>query len=448
MCTVRNALFLRAMFAVLFVASGTGQAQPSETAILPPQEAETVSGWEGVPEPIAHQSAPMFSQPSATPAQYGVTLSDLLDLAIAQSPKLSVQRAKVGESQMAALATGLFPNPFIEGGGKHVSGGDSGLVLGINQELPLNGARRWERQAATLRFSAANAALEREIQVVFSEIESAYVEVLAAQSLVAADQRGLETASASLRLVSDSYRAGLASSLPLTLAVSVQANARKTLQLSEGQMQVTRAKLAGLLALHETSLQPVAGDLKHSILPPGLDPGVSNRPDLRAAQIKVQAAQSTTEADRRKMMPNPVLGYEREEGEDTENFLTLGLEFPLFDSGRPRVQQSMAAQQVASREQSALAQTIQTEVAVGAGRLNSARKAVSIYENEILPSIMNSLEAANGAFQSGTTDLSLLLQTQSSLIEHEREYIRALEELRSAEIAYKLAIGIRKESRR
>lgn len=58
MSTVRNALFMRAIFAVLLAASGLSEAQPLEPPILPPQEAETVSGWEGVPAPIALHSAP------------------------------------------------------------------------------------------------------------------------------------------------------------------------------------------------------------------------------------------------------------------------------------------------------------------------------------------------------------------------------------------------------
>ncbi|MCA9434969.1 MAG: TolC family protein, partial [Candidatus Omnitrophica bacterium] len=124
----------------------------------------------------------------------------------------------------------------------------------------------------------------------------------------------------------------------------------------------------------------------------------------------------------------------------------IGMEIPIFNSGRLKIQESMASQQVVSKERSALAQTIQTEVQTGATRLDSAREAVSIYETEIRPSISQSLESAKSAFQSGTTDMSLLLQTQSKLIENERDYIRALQELRDAEIAYKLAIGVRKET--
>ncbi|MCA9427311.1 MAG: TolC family protein [Candidatus Omnitrophica bacterium] len=380
------------------------------------------------------------------PVGNGVGLSDLLNLALTQSPKLSVQRAQVGQAQMSALATGLFPNPVVEGGGKDVSGGDSGLVLGLNQELPMNGSRKLERQAAALRHSAERATLERDVQVVFSEIESAYVDILTAQRLVEVDRRGLEIASDSLRLVSDNYRAGLASSLPLSLAVSERANALKTLKLSEKQVQVARSTLAGLLALDEASLAPISGSLDEPLLPLGLQGGNLDRPDLRAADLKVQAAQSDTHADRRRRIPNPTLGYQREEADDTENFFTIGMEIPIFNSGRLKIQESMASQQVVSKERSALAQTIQTEVQTGATRLDSAREAVSIYETEIRPSISQSLESAKSAFQSGTTDMSLLLQTQSKLIENERDYIRALQELRDAEIAYKLAIGVRKET--
>ncbi len=89
----------------------------------------------------------------------------------------------------------------------------------------------------------------------------------------------------------------------------------------------------------------------------------------------------------------------------------------------------------------ALAKSIDAEIEAAVIRLEAKREAVRIYENEIQPSIQKSLDSANLAFQSGTTDLSLLLQTQTRLIEHERNNIRSLEDLRKAEIAYLLALG-------
>lgn len=446
MCSNQNANRWRIIIVCSLVIAWQCEAQRADPADLTLEEVEFVSDLGSPPPSLPLQSSTTISPTVIEPVANGIDLSGLLDLAIVQSPKLSVQRAKVGESQMNALATGLFPNPVVEGGGKKVSGGESGLVLGINQELPVNGSRRLERQAATLLHSAQRANLEREIQVVLSEVEDAFVSVLAAQELMSVDKRGLETANDSLKLVSDNYKAGLATSLPLSLALSEQATAKKTLNLSENQVRVTRSKLAGLLSLSESALPSVIGDLKHPILSPELDTGSLERPDLRAAELKVQAAQNKTEAERRKRIPNPTLGYQREEGEDTEDFFTVGMEVPVFNSGRRMVQERLGTEQVASTEKSALSRTIETEVQIGEVRLNSARETVLTYENEIRPSIMKSLEAAKGAFQSGTTDLSLLLQTQSSLIEHEREFIRALKELRSAEIAYKLAIGARKES--
>jgi cobalt-zinc-cadmium efflux system outer membrane protein len=415
------------------------EGQLPDPASLSLEEAEFI-------QPAAFQPSTAIPEPIANPIGNGIDLAGLCDLALVQSPKLSVQRAKVGESQMRALATGLFPNPVVQGGGKNVSGGDSGLAIGIDQELPVNGARKLERQATTLLYSAERATLEREIQVMISEIESAYIEVLAADELVAVDRRGLEVTGESLRLVSENYNAGLVSALPYGLARSQHGAARKALQVSEGNFQTARRALAGLLAMEEASLPNVAGELHAPLLPPDLEVKSLRRPDLQAASLRVQAAQSSTDAARRMRIPNPTLGYQREEADETENIFTIGMEIPVFNNGVPRVRERMAGLQVASKEKSALAQTVQNEVEVAASRLGSAREAVSIYENEIRPSIDESLEAANVAFQSGTTDMSLLLQTQASLIEHERNYIRTLQELRDSEIAYKLATGAQRES--
>jgi outer membrane protein TolC len=137
-----------------------------------------------------------------------------------------------------------------------------------------------------------------------------------------------------------------------------------------------------------------------------------------------------------------VLGYAREESDqETEDFFKIGLVIPILNSGKAKVQQGLAQRQTASMEKSAVEKNVAIEIEQTSTRLEAARQAAQTYETEIRPANEESLAAAQGAFTSGTTDLSLLLTTQSKLIDNERGYVQALKELREAEIGYRLALG-------
>ena len=443
----RNQLFVSIsifMAFIVFLDSHT-PAQDNQSALAPIPPGPVVSSQsvsnldfpleeEGL---IASGSGP---EPQGTGG--GFDLNTILDLACRQSPRLSVQRAKLTASQMQAMATGLLPNPNVEGGVKKVSGDDSGPLLSISQELPVNGALGLERQAANLEYSAESAALSREVQTILSEVQIAYTHLLATMELCGVEEHGLEVAGSSLKLVSETLKAGLVSPLPYNLAVAEYSNAKTAHMLAQQESLLARGELAALLGMKGESLPNVSGDLRQTLLPAGIDPSRRNRADLRAANLRIQAAQSSVAAADRARIPNPVVGYSREEaGDDTENFFTIGLEIPVFNNKRPEVYHRQAEHQAAVNEKSALDKTIDAEINQAVIRLEAKREAVRIYETEVQPSINKSLESANLAFQSGTTDLSLLLQTQTRLIEHERNTIRSLEELRKAEIAYLLALG-------
>jgi len=386
-----------------------------------------------------HGLPPVAARPETMPEQ-GIALEGILDLAIKQNPSLVVARARVGESEMRSLASGLLPNPEVVAGVKEVTGNGSGGVFEITQELPVNRSRDYERRAARLDYEADRADLSREIQVILRSVETAYVQVLAAREVSQVERRGMEVAGDSLALVSETLKAGLVSSLPYSLALTEFSNAKNSRLLAEKEFQLARQELAALLGMEEASLSPVAGDLHESLLPPSTVP--ENRHDLRAAGLRVQAADSSVASARRERIPNPVLGFSREETDtETEEIFSVGIRVPLFNSGKPEVRHRMAARQTANSEKAALERAVQAERAQAETRLESKREAARLYETEIRPSVEKALEAASSAFRSGTADLSLLLQTQTRLIDQERNYVRALRDLRLAEVEYLLAAG-------
>jgi outer membrane protein TolC len=437
--TKRLMLIISLLFGTLRGASAEPAANPAEASS---QEREAILAEAERLAPLQEEGPEPANAPVPMDGEVGIGLAQILDLALQHNPRIAVESAKAGESQMRALATGLLPNPEVEAGVKELSREGSGPVIGVHQELPVNGVLGLERRAADLESMADRAQFQRHIQEVLAEVERAYVEVLAARELAEIGRRGMSIAEESLNLLSESLKAGLVSELPLRLAQAEYANAKNASAIADQDLLLARHSLAGLLAMEEKSLPPVIGGLRDSFLSQDSDEERADRRDLRAANLRVQAAQSSTAAAQRARVPNPVIGYEREEaGSEVEDSFTLALEIPLLNNGRPAVRAHSAREKAVQAEKDALAKEILIEAQRAASEVEMRRATVQIYEKEIHPSIEQSLTAARAAFESGTTDLSLLLQTQTRLVEQERDYVRAVRDLRNAEVSYRLALG-------
>ncbi len=373
----------------------------------------------------------------------GIGMSEVLELGIRNNPELQILKATVKASQMHWLAEGLLPNPQVTGGAKKVSGDSSGPVVEFSQEIPFNGSLRMERESARLGYRAQEALALRETQRILNEIQIRIVELLYAKTAEEVENENLRITTDSYNLVSNRFESGLIPELPLSLARAEKGTADNSTQLARREVKIQRGKLAVLLGLTEPELPLIGGSLDTTILPPSLREDGLDREDLRAKELEVQSARADVEAARRSRVPNPVLGYAREEaGNDTENFFTLSLEIPIWNSGRPEVEKRHAEYEVSRKEKESLEKTVFSERSLASRELEERKEAVDRYRTEILPAIQESLAVAGASFKSGKTDLSLLLQTQTRLVGIKREALKAIKDLRLAELNYLFALGL------
>ncbi|MCA9437678.1 MAG: TolC family protein, partial [Candidatus Omnitrophica bacterium] len=238
----------------------------------------------------------------------GIGLEEVLDIALTKSPDLAVQRSRLNESKMRALATGLLPNPHVGGGSKKVSGGGSGPLLEISQEIPINGVLKLERRSADLQYNANRNMLMRQTQVILIEVERAYLGVLSALEERNVEKQAVDISKNSKVIATDRFNSGVISALPFSLAQAEYSNALKSLNLAENDVILARQELAQTLGMEEAQLPSISGNIHDSFLPPDLDPANFHRPDKTAAGLRVQSAQTAVSAAQRARIPNPVLG--------------------------------------------------------------------------------------------------------------------------------------------
>jgi outer membrane protein TolC len=97
-------------------------------------------------------------------------------------------------------------------------------------------------------------------------------------------------------------------------------------------------------------------------------------------------------------------------------------------------------------EYSQLRDSVNEEVEVAYSRVELYSKSATLYEVTILPTAETNLEAARGAYVSGTIDFLRLMEARRQLIEQQIGYQRSLTELYRSRADLERAVGTRVDS--
>jgi outer membrane protein len=165
------------------------------------------------------------------------------------------------------------------------------------------GTRANEADAARYRVIAANLTQNRTLQEIVFQVEQAYYRLMGFEALVKTNRDSLKNFETSLDATQRRRESGLATVSDVYRAETAVSQARLVLQRSEGEFRKSLGLLnfsVGVPVSYELNLQPV------SDLPPVRDVGQSietllkqakaTRPDLVAAEARVQSARATAKA--------------------------------------------------------------------------------------------------------------------------------------------------------
>jgi outer membrane protein TolC len=159
------------------------------------------------------------------------------------------------------------------------------------------------------------------------------------------------------------------------------------------------------------------------------------RPELRAAEARVRARESSLALARREFFPDLTLmggwdGFWQEEERELRTAVGLELELPIqIARRRAAVAEARAELAAAESQRTALEDDVRLEVATAAERLAEAHHLLEILESRLLPAARDGVAAARAGFVSGRNDFDTLIGAERSLREAELDRERALADL-------------------
>lgn len=300
-------------------------------------------------------------------------LDTLVAVALAESPDIATANSRVEQAraQRRIARAGLLPSLSGSASASRSRSEDldtdvvlfsegSGAGLSASWEADLFGANRQKARAAAADLGASEEALRGARVALAARVASSWFELRALDERLAATRRSLAMREESLQLVRWRAAAGLDDELALQQAVASAEQARAQLPALEQSRQQAASALAVLCGRAPGSLDELfASATRAPVVPPSVAPGLpaatlSQRPDLRQAELQVQAAVARRRSAERSRLPSLTLsGTLRGESSDASELLSpermlasaaAGLAAPLFQAG------ALAAQVRSQRE--------------------------------------------------------------------------------------------------
>lgn len=394
-------------------------------------------------------------------------LNELLTLALAQSPDLeqAEQRLRQAQWQLRSAGATVFPTLTLgastrSGRSENEAGNwqdteSTAANLGLSYELDLWGRVAAERAAARASFVASEYDFRAARLSLIGAVANAWFEYQALLARVAIARENIALSEEVMRVVEVRYQNGAASAADVARQRTSLLSQKAQLPPLQFQAEQTRRAVAVLLGEWPQRLS-LSDTAFPEITIPELAPATPTqtlyqRPDIAAAEARLQAADANVAAARRAFLP----AFSLSAGISlaTDSLFSLGdpmegrsaalsLSQLLFDGGRTRAQTELTEARrlelLAQYRQTLLVALQETDDALGQVALQRQQ---ALSDREILEQAERTLRLTEVRYREGSDDLLTLIDAQRSLFQARDQLIQRRLNRLSAAVNVYLAIG-------
>jgi outer membrane protein len=409
------------------------------------------------------QTAPRLAEPTEQ-----LTLTQAVEIALRTNPSMKVTAAgrQLADAQLQEARTGRWPslqgaetftrsnNPVFVFGSlleQGRFGPDNFAIDSLNHpnatnnfrsaltlRLPLFDQRQTETRTAQARIAQQEADQQTEMaaqQLRFAVIRSFYGLLLAQARLEVSDE-AVKAAESDVKRARDIFESGLVVQSDL-LAAEVQLSEFRQQQIqAKGDLVTAMAALNTAMGLPvERPQQPLGELVERSFLTETVEAlseqALRDRPDYQLAVLSSRASEVRSRGARGEWLPR------------VDAFVTAGasgrylaggsgdyaagasVTFNVFDAGRKaRIDQSRAAESIASAQQEQLANQIRFEVMRAYQQYVSARERMTVVA-QVTSQATETLRMVQDRYHAGLTTITELLRAQTALVRARSDVLAA-----------------------
>ena len=403
--------------------------------------------------PCSSAQQPAFENPAGA-----IALRDAVALALLHSPDLAAFAWETRAREARMVQAGKIPNPSLSvlaedlfASGIESVEADSVVqpqtTLQLSQLVELGGKRSARKEFAALDRDLAAWDYETARIDVLAQVTRAFVDVLAAQEVVALTERTMEAVGEVRRSVAARVAAGAVSPIEETRAEISLAAVRVESEQSRHLLGATRARLAAAWGSTEARFLSAVGDLGDVPSIPTLEElkaRLADNPILARWAAEVSHRQAALALERSKQVPDLEVsaGYRRF-SDLGRSALVIGgsISLPIFDRNQGGIEAASNRLSKAHEERRAAEARVAAALAEAYGALTSAQAAVNALQAAVLPGARRTFEAVSEGYRLGRFGYLDVLDAQRTFIGASGQYVRALADYHKATVEVERLIG-------
>jgi outer membrane protein, heavy metal efflux system len=409
----------------------------------------------------AQQSPASAPQTASTSTSARISLDDAIRLALLHNHALQAMRTTIQQSLAEEITANLRPNPTLGLDAQFLPifqpnkldadylDQSAQFDAGIGYLFERGKKRQHRLQAAKDQTSVVRSLVtDNERQLVFN-VGQQFVDVLLAESTLEFAEQDLDSFQKTVDISKERFRAG---------DMSEGDFLKIKLQLLQFQSDVSAAKLAKLQSLaalrqllgFETvpddydvqgtlDYQPVHADLNAL-----KNVAALNRPDLRAAQQSVTAAESQYALQKAngKMDITGTFDYSHTAGASSGSFF-YSMPLPIFNRNQGEIQRAQYAITQAREQASETTQQVSTDVATAFANLQTNDQIIQLYQGGYVDQAKQSRDISEYAYRKGAASLLDYLDSERTYRANQLAYRQALASYMLAMEQMRQAVGTR-----
>jgi cobalt-zinc-cadmium efflux system outer membrane protein len=410
----------------------------------------------------AGQAPPAPQAPAAAPApQARLTIERAIELALQHNHTLLAARSTIDQSRAQEITANLRPNPTINWDAQFLPifqpGQFSSTYLNNSAQFDLGigylferGKKRQHRlEAAQDQTAVTTATVSDDERTLTSNVAQQFIAALLAKANLELAQLDLASFQQTVDIGQSQFQAG---------AISEGDLLKIKLQLLQFQMDLNAAQLAKVQALASLrelvgfdsvpEVYDVDGELAYQSVPLSLDDlkmrALSTRPDLRAAQLGVTAAQSQytlARADGKQDL-DASFDYSHVAATNTGSIF-FNIPLPIFNRNQGEIARTQFTIAQARETQSATSEGVLTDVVNAFENLRTNDQVVNLYTSGYLKDAEDSRDISQYAYGRGAVSLLDYLDAERSYRTTELAYRQALASYMLALEQLRQAVGTR-----
>jgi len=384
-----------------------------------------------------------------------VNLEECITIALGNNLQIAASRNNLGATEADRIkASLLFPsNPKVISKVGERDGPDGArttdYMVRLSQEFQIFGQRRKrinvsDKLIERVKFEIAD--IERNV---IAKVKTNFYEALTALEILKL-RKYVESIFEKLwDATRERYKAGAISVLELNSINIGHGQARQQLLVAESNYQNSLLNLKLLLGKPKDEILNIEGNLSYEKLQTSiedlLDSAYKIRPDLMAIGFEKERASNEISLRKAEIVPNPSLSgfFSREERTDDIVGGFVSISIPVWDRKQSELKRARTAKSTASINIKKKQLEIQKEVETAYRTFMAAKGSITIYTDEIIPKVDESLKLNEISYKEGKIDFIGFLTVQKNLLEARAAYLDALLDYNNAIINLETVSGMK-----